>query len=195
MKLLLTSTGLRTAKIRRAFNDLIKKDVSKTRVIFITINTTSKRGSYYTNRELERITNAGIKKENIKLLDLSQGGIINIEPFDVIYVAGGNTYKYLKELRDAGLMDKIRRAVKNGRLYVGSSAGSILAGPEIRASQEENTVKLKDLACLRLVSFTVMPHYNHKRKRELEKLRKETVYEIKPLRDEEAIKIDYELIK
>ncbi len=50
---------------------------------------------------------------------------------DMIFVRGGNTAKLLYELRLYNQFDMIKRFVQEGSLYVGISAGSVLAGSDI----------------------------------------------------------------
>ncbi len=55
-----------------------------------------------------------------------------IKESDAVFVGGGNTFRLLKELYDWDLVEVIRRAVENGKPYVGSSAGAIIACPSLK---------------------------------------------------------------
>ena len=76
-----------------------------------------------------------------------------------IYVGGGNTYALLMRLQKARLLAPIRRLVQNGMPYIGSSAGSNLAGPTILTTNDWNVVGLSKFKALGLVSFNINPHY------------------------------------
>ncbi len=54
-----------------------------------------------------------------------------LDGFNVIFVAGGNTFYLLQEAQKSGFLDIVRSKVENGCVYIGSSAGSILATKDI----------------------------------------------------------------
>lgn len=78
---------------------------------------------------------------------------------DALFIGGGNTYALLKRLRDARLLEPIRERVRAGMPYIGSSAGSNVAGPRILTTNDWNVVALDTFDALGLVPFNVNPHY------------------------------------
>lgn len=78
---------------------------------------------------------------------------------DALFVGGGNTYALLRRLRQAGLLDPIRERVRGGLPYMGTSAGSNVAGPNILTTNDWNVVGLTAFEALGLVPFNVNPHY------------------------------------
>jgi dipeptidase E len=82
---------------------------------------------------------------------------------DIIYVAGGNTFYLLNAMRACNFEKVIRKFLKEGKVYVGSSAGSIVAGRTIRTAgwknPDKNIVGLKNLKGLNLVPFDIFVHY------------------------------------
>lgn len=52
------------------------------------------------------------------------------DKIDAIYVRGGNTTKLIDYLKKYNQFEKIKRLVEAGALYIGNSAGSVLAGSD-----------------------------------------------------------------
>ena len=49
----------------------------------------------------------------------------------MIYVTGGNTFYLLQSLRYSSAGELIKQAVQEGKTYIGESAGTVVAGPNI----------------------------------------------------------------
>jgi dipeptidase E len=77
----------------------------------------------------------------------------------IIFVGGGNTFRLLKGLYDHELIEPIRRAIAEGALYIGSSAGSIVAGPSLKTTKDMPIVQPRSFEALDLVPFQISPHY------------------------------------
>ena len=82
-----------------------------------------------------------------------------IEQTDAIFVGGGNTFRLLKALQDFDLLDPIRRKVKDGAPYIGSSAGSNVASPTIKTTKDMPIVQPRSFDSLGLVPFQISPHF------------------------------------
>ena len=76
-----------------------------------------------------------------------------------LFMGGGNTYALLSRLKQSGLMSAIRERVLAGMPYMGASAGSNVAGPNILTTNDWNVVALSRFDALGLVPFNINPHY------------------------------------
>ena len=81
------------------------------------------------------------------------------ERADAIFVGGGNTFRLLKKLYERKLLDTIRDRARSGTPYMGSSAGSIIASPTIRTTNDMPIVEPPSLTSLGLLSFQLNCHY------------------------------------
>lgn len=76
-----------------------------------------------------------------------------------IVVGGGNTWKLVRTMRDNDLLAPIRERVLAGVPFVGWSAGSNVACPTLRTTNDMPIIAPKGFDVLDLVPFQINPHY------------------------------------
>ncbi len=88
----------------------------------------------------------------------------DLSSFSFIYVSGGNTMYLLQQAQKSGFVDVVRELIlERDKTYISTSAGSIIAGPDIypayRLENVEFAPDLKDYTGFNLVNFCILPHW------------------------------------
>jgi dipeptidase E len=76
-----------------------------------------------------------------------------------VFCGGGNTFRLLARLHELDLVPFLRERVAEGMPYTGASAGSNLACPTIKTTNDMPIVQPLSFEALGLVSFQINPHY------------------------------------
>jgi dipeptidase E len=85
---------------------------------------------------------------------------------DIVYLAGGNTFYFLKALRKSGLLSFLHEYAEKGGIIAGLSAGAHILTPHIKLAglagldPDDNEVGLRDFKALGLAPFEVLPHFD-----------------------------------
>jgi dipeptidase E len=82
-----------------------------------------------------------------------------LESAELVMVGGGNTFQLLREVRARKLLGPLSARALNGMRYVGWSAGSNLACPTIRTTNDMPIVDPGGLEALGLLPFQLNCHY------------------------------------
>ena len=82
-----------------------------------------------------------------------------VESTEALFIGGGNTFRLLKMLCENQLLEAIRQRVAAGMPYMGASAGTVVACPTIRTTNDMPIVEPPSLTALGLVPFQINPHY------------------------------------
>ncbi|HWX25746.1 MAG TPA: dipeptidase PepE [Vicinamibacteria bacterium] len=108
----------------------------------------------YTEKVRARLE--GLTVEGIAPDAQAKGTLLNAEAF---FVGGGNTFRLLDALQQLGLLEVLRERVLSGIPYIGTSAGTNIAAPTIRTTNDMPIVEPRTLGALGLVPFQINPHY------------------------------------
>jgi len=89
--------------------------------------------------------------------------VSKLQTNDYIYVAGGNTFFLLQEMKRTGAGTVIKEQVDAGKMFIGESAGAIIAAPDIEyAKDTDNPLaapRLDSYESLNMIEFYPVPHY------------------------------------
>ena len=97
--------------------------------------------------------------ERLGRMGLDVVPLAELERAEAVFVGGGNTFRLLKTLYERNLLDEVRRRVRSGLSYVGSSAGSVVTSPTIRTTNDMPIVQPPSFDALGLISFQLNCHY------------------------------------
>ena len=197
MKLLLLSLN---PGAMRPFLDSVR-DGSSLRVGYIGDAQVAHADAPWVLAERRSIVALGHELVDITARDVSAADFAStLSAIDAVYVAGGSTFALLEALRITGNDVVLAERVRDGLPYIGLSAGSIIAGPDITpASLMDDPADgpaLTELSGLNLVDRTVIPHADGLLAPYPPSLIDETIatygatHRLLPLRDDQALLVE-----
>jgi len=161
-QLILTSSAAHTGE---HIADSLDKPASEYKLLFIDTAAETEKGS----KQWLKNDRDGLVKGGFQIKDFTITGKIKkqveeaINSVDIVFVNGGNTFYLLDKMRKVGFESLIRDYLKKDGIYASSSAGSIVAGPNIELAREledlDNYLNSISTKGLDLVNFTMMPHW------------------------------------
>lgn len=124
------------------------------RVVFVPFALTDAAG--YVEKARSRFGQVGIA---VTGLSADAAGASLLESAEAVFVGGGNTFRLLDRLQRSGLLDALRRRSEGGMPYLGASAGTNIAAPTIKTTNDMPVIEPASFAALGLVPFQINPHY------------------------------------
>jgi dipeptidase E len=153
--ILLGSGGFRTPERVAAWAKQMRSALGPVRrVLFIPYALADHDG--YIRGMTERGLNAGYDLVGIHT---QRDPVQAVREAESVLVGGGNTFRLLNALYRFGLLEPIRERVRTGMPYLGVSAGTNVACPTIRTTNDMPIVQPPSLDALGLVPFQVNAHY------------------------------------
>jgi len=110
----------------------------------------------YANKVQERFDEIGYLVDSIHNYNNPVEAVNNAE---AIIVGGGNTWQLTRMLHENGLVEAIKNKVNSGTPYVGWSAGSNVACPSIKTTNDMPIVDPLKFDVCGFVPFQINPHY------------------------------------
>jgi dipeptidase E len=112
----------------------------------------------------DELAAAGLAVERIDLDTVDAPGVhVALKSADVLAVSGGDPFHLLQAARRTGFADAARAALAADAVYVGYSAGAMLAGPTLeplRWTSPFPAPSTLDLTGLGLSDVLVLPHHD-----------------------------------
>ena len=126
-----TQSGTKYLEIWKAAITGFLKESKVTSITFIPFAGVTIDWDSYTNKVRDQLNDFTVK--GIHEFDNMTNAILESE---AIIIGGGNTFHLLYTLQEKGLIDPIRNKVLSGTPYVGWSAGSNVATPDIGTTND-----------------------------------------------------------
>jgi dipeptidase E len=152
--LISTSTVYGTGYLDHAESEIVDHLREIKKVLFVPY--ALKDHDAYASKACDRLGKMGFQCESIHKAASPNSAI---ETAEAIFIGGGNTFRLLKALYDFELLEPIRKRVLSGMPYMGASAGTNIAGPTIRTTNDMPIVEPPSLSALNLFPYQINPHY------------------------------------
>ena len=159
MLLYLTSKASKTLK---GLLPLLPRSPQKMQVAFIPTAGDLYDEKPWMEEDREKLVNLGFQVEDIDIKSKTTEELEKtLSHKDIIFVAGGNTSYLLEKAQESGFLELAKKLVQEGTIYIGSSAGSLLACRNIEVDKiynDEFGKELESYEALGLVDFVIVPH-------------------------------------
>jgi len=183
--IILTSSGFSNPEIMKKVEEYFDEKLSDKKVAIITTASEDKEKNEFAILAYSQFREMGL--ENVIFFDIEKQNPRELSDFDIIYVNGGNTYYLLDWTRKSGFDSVVKEFLQKGGLYIGVSAGSIIAGPSIEilnyTKGDPNLIGLTDLSAMGLTSSVIEPHYTRESEGAVLEYEKESGEEVIRLTD------------
>jgi len=156
MRLLLGSGGLATEARRTVYHtEMAAHFEGCEEVVFIPYAVADH--DHATARMAEFSAPSGVNLRGIHTFD---DPVAAIEQAQGVYVGGGNTFLLTRDLHRNGLLQVVRERVRAGMPYMGVSAGSNVACPTLKTTNDMPIVMPDSFETFDLVPFQINAHYH-----------------------------------
>lgn len=164
MKLFLASEGKDPESLEK-LNKFLGKPLAKCRIAYIVTAANGEMGygSWRGSETIQIVKKLGAKITVIELENYMFEDVLEkIRGNDIIWFAGGQPGYLLYWVRRVGLDNELPKLLKSGVVYVGSSAGSMIAGPTLFAAENfpgEQEIGARYIPGLDFIDFEIFPHF------------------------------------
>jgi dipeptidase E len=159
-KLFLTSVA---CKVLDKFVELLDCPPSDLTVAFIPTAADVYENKSFVDDDRNKLSELGFKILDINITNKTEEILQEqMKDIDIIFVAGGNTFYLLEKALASGFDKIVKKLVESGKYYIGSSAGSVLAGLTIEPvkllDDPSKAQNLKSFDGLKLIDKIILPH-------------------------------------
>ena len=162
-KILLVSSFTEVVK-NGVFAKCIDEPLAGKSLTFIPAASAVEKFTFYVKAAKKAFEKTGVRVDVLDIINASREEVAaTIEKNDLLYIAGGNTFFLLQELKKSGADKAVREHIRKGKLYIGESAGTIILAPDIEYAKDYDDPKkapgLDGYDALKVLDFYPLPHY------------------------------------
>jgi dipeptidase E len=201
MKLFLSSFF---SGVSAQFADFTGNTCNGKRVLFIPTASNVEKVTFFVGSDKKALTKLGVEIDELDVSDVSAGETAGrFEQADYVFVEGGNTFYLLQELKKSGADKRIVDFIKQDKIYIGASAGSMVLSRNIEYVRHMDKPTAApdlngDFTALSVIDFCVVPHAtNAPFKKAAEKIVKEysDKYDLRLISNNQAITINNDTVE
>lgn len=188
--LLLTSAGM---QVQEEILKILPKTPKDTKIAHIITACNQLDSAPWKDKDKRKMLDVGFQATDVDIQGKNEAQLREIlKDSDIIYVQGGSPYFLLKHVKLSGFDTVVKEYLKQGKIYVGASAGSYITCPTMEmALWKKPNRSTHGLAgnetAMNLVPFLLLVHYEEKFRTMVQKGVSSTQYPVKILTDDQAI--------
>ena len=155
-----------TSSLQTVAKDLVQHlNSSVKKFLFITTASEIEEGDKtWLKKDRDSMSDLGYELEDYTLNGKTKFQVAEaLHKVDGIIMAGGNTFYLLWKIQQSESAELMKKFVENGGIYIGSSAGSMVAGPDIYVTREKAELdpvpEIKDFKGLGITDLMIQPHW------------------------------------
>lgn len=180
------------------FANFAKEDINEKTITFIPTASIPEKVYFYVDSDKNALQKLGLVVDELEISKANKNEIAKkLEENDYIFISGGNTFFLLQELKKTGADKIITEQINAGKIYIGSSAGSVVLSPNIEyIKYMDDTNAAPDLnngyTALSIIDFYPCPHYKGEtHKKSVEKIISEYENKLKlfPISNSQTINV------
>lgn len=158
------------SNVNKVAKDLAKYLLPKKKKVLFIITASEVYGENpeWLEEDRKALKNVGFMLTDYTITDKKASDLgIELKSQDILIISGGNSYYLLEKIQQSDTAKIIKNALVNGMPYIGSSAGSVIAGPSIKPVGKLDDIskapQLEGFEALGLVDFVAYPHWGYKK--------------------------------
>ena len=188
--LLLTSAGM---QVQQEIRKILPRTPGNIQIAHIITACNQLESAPWRDKDKQNMLDVGFQVTDVDIQVKNETHLRKIlKDSDVIYVQGGDPYLLLKHVKLSGFDKVVKEYLKQGKIYIGVSAGSYIACPTMEMALWKKPKRSKhglagNETAMNLVPFLLSVHYEEKFRAMIQKGISSTRYPVKILTDDQAM--------